>query len=184
MQIVLKIAECIGLEFEEEKSRNTQKFAPIDILDYIYAVLHSPTYRERYKEFLKIDFPRVPYPDNAQSFRQLATLGAKLRRLHLLEDVVPQQGFADYNIEGSSQVEKITYEGGKVWINDTQYFGNVSETVWTFYIGGYQPAQKWLKDRKGRTLSYDDIEHFQKIVRILHETGEAMSEVDGIMPEL
>ncbi|GHT72285.1 DNA methyltransferase [Bacteroidia bacterium] len=151
--------------------------APEQILDYIYAVLHSPSYRARYKEFLKIDFPRIPYPQNAEYFNKMAAFGEKLRKLHLMENVVPQQNMANYNITGSSEVEKVKYEAGKVWINDTQYFDNVPQTAWEFYIGGYQPAQKWLKDRKGRTLSYEDIEHYQKIIFVLCET-------DGIMKKI
>jgi hypothetical protein len=125
-------------------------FFAIDLLDYIYAVLHSPAYREKYKEFLKIDFLRIPYPKNAEQFLRLAKLGGKLRKLHLLEGVEPEKGLADYLV------------AGKVYINDTQYFSNVPLEAWNFYIGGYQPAQKWLKDRKGRVLSYDDKLHYQR----------------------
>ena len=155
-------------------------FAPIDVLDYIYAVLHSPAYRERYKEFLKIDFPRVPYPENAEQFWKLVELGGKLRRLHLLEGVEAQQGMADFPVKGTSEVEKPEYKDGKVWINDKQYFDNVPSEAWSFYIGGYQPAQKWLKDRKGRKLGYDDIRHYQRIVKVLKETGEVMRRVDEV----
>jgi len=172
------------LEFVEETADGRRQtaaktFAPIDILDYVYAVLHSPAYRKRYEEFLKIDFPRVPYPEDAPSFRRLVSLGEKLRRLHLLKDVIPQQCLANYDIEGSSTVEKIKYEGGKVYINDTQYFDNVPAEVWNFFIGGYQPAQKWLKDRKGRTLNFEDIEHYQKTVCVLQETITVMNEIDA-----
>jgi predicted helicase len=150
-------------------------FAPINILDYIYAVLHSPAYRERYKEFLKIDFPRVPYPENAGRFWALVKLGAKLRRLHLLENIEPQGGFP---IVGSNEVENLKYVNDKVFINDTQYFDQVLPEAWNFYIGGYQPAQKWLKDRKGRKLKFDDIRHYQRIGRALKETGEVMNEIE------
>jgi predicted helicase len=169
------------------KTRNT--FAPIDLLDYIYAVLHSPNYREQYKEFLKIDFPRVPYPDDVKKFWKLVKLGERLRRLHLMEGIESQPGLANYDIKGNNVVEELRYNappvegagGGRVWINDTQYFDHVPPDVWNFYIGGYQPAQKWLKDRKGRTLNFDDIEHYQKIVAILKETMEIMNEVDKAM---
>ena len=147
-----------------------KQFAPIDVLDYIYAVLHSPTYREKYREFLKIDFPRVPYPQDAAQFWTLAAIGAKLRRLHLMEDVEPQSGIADYPAEGSNEVENLQYVGDKVYINKIQYFDHVPPEAWNFYIGGYQPAQKWLKDRKGRILNYDDIRHYQRIVFVLNET--------------
>ena len=141
-------------------------------------MLHSPAYRERYKEFLKIDFPRVPYPENAEKFWALAILGAKLRRLHLMEDVEPQEGMADFPIAGSNEVEKLQYVGNKVFINETQYFEHVPPEAWEFYIGGYQPAQKWLKDRKGRVPGYDDIVHYQRIIRALKETGDIQNDID------
>jgi hypothetical protein len=168
------------LEFEPEKSNNVTKFAPIDVLDYIYAILHSPSYCEKYREFLKIDFPRVPYPDDVKKFWKLVKLGARQRRLHLMEGVEPLQGLANYDVKGDNVVEKQEYIGGKVWINGTQHFDHVLSDVWNFYIGGYQPAQKWLKDRKGRTLNFDDIEHYQKVVHVLKETMAVMDEVDKI----
>ncbi|MDR2692377.1 MAG: N-6 DNA methylase, partial [Dysgonamonadaceae bacterium] len=150
----------------------------LQIFDYIYAVLHSPSYRERYKEFLKIDFPRIPYPENAEEFKRLAELGAKLRKLHLMENVGAILAIAQYPKEGDNKVEKLTYENNKVWINDAQYFDNVPSEAWNFYIGGYQPGQKWLKDRKGRTLNYDDICHYQRIIAVLCETETIMKEID------
>jgi predicted helicase len=175
--IIDKISELIGLKFTKEKEEAKTTFAPIDVLDYIYAVLHSPTYRERYKEFLKIDFPRVPYPENAEKFRTLAETGAKLRCLHLMDGVEPQPGMADFPIDGSNEVESLKYASGRVHINGAQYFDRVPPEVWNFYIGGYQPAQKWLKDRKGRTLSYDDILHYKRIICVLKETSEIMREL-------
>jgi len=145
--------------------------------------LFSPTYRERYKEFLKIDFPRVPYPENVEQFWKLVELGGELRRLHLMKDVKLQDGMADFNIEGSCIVEKVEKDdtADKVYINDAQYFDNVPLVAWNFYIGGYQPAQKWLKDRKGRELKYEDILHYRKIIKVLVETEEVMREIDEIM---
>jgi len=177
-QIIENLSKTIKLEFEAEKTDNTKKFAPIDILDYIYAVLHNPSYREKYKEFLKIDFPRIPYPETAKQFRKLTKLGEKLRRLHLMESVEPKQGMADYPIRGNNEVDKPRYENGRVYINNAQYFDKVPQEAWEFYIGGYQPAQKWLKDRKGRKLEFEDIEHYQKIVFVLRETGRVMSEIE------
>ena len=176
-EIIERIAQTIKLEFETEKSGNAKKFAPIDVLDYIYAVLHSPSYRGKYKEFLKVDFPRVPYPDDAKRFWKLVKLGERLRRLHLMVDVVPQKGLAVYDVSGSNVVEKFDHVNGKVYINNTQYFGKVPSEVWDFYIGGYQPAQKWLKDRKGRTLSFEDVQHYQKIVTVLRETMAILKEM-------
>ncbi|PSJ71412.1 hypothetical protein C7N43_39465 [Sphingobacteriales bacterium UPWRP_1] len=155
-------------------------FTPIDILDYIYAILHSPAYREKYKEFLKTDFPRVPYPTNKTTFWQLVQLGSQLRQIHLLESPVVSAYITQYPIQGSNEVTKLNYENGKVFINSTQYFANVPPTAWEFYIGGYQPAQKWLKDRKGRTLTFEDIMHYQKIIAALQETHRLMQEVDKV----
>ena len=157
-----------------------KKFTPIDLLDYIYAVLYTPEYREKYREFLKIDFPRVPYPPNAAQFWTLADLGAKLRRLHLMEGVEPQSGMADFPAAGGNKIETLQYVGDKVYINKIQYFDQVPPEAWNFYIGGYQPAQKWLKDRKEKILGYDDIRHYQRIIRILKETGEIMRALDAM----
>ena len=153
-------------------------FAPIDILDYIYAVLHSPTYREKYKEFLKIDFPRVPYPKGQETFWKLVELGSQIRKIHLLESPIVEKYITQYPIDGDNVVGKLKYENGNVYINETQYFANVPQTAWEFYIGGYQPAQKWLKDRKDRTLDFEDILHYQKIIVALTETDRLMKEID------
>jgi len=178
-EVLGKISTAIKLEFESEKNDNSKNFAPIDVLDYIYAVLHSPSYREKYKEFLKTDFPRIPYPETAKQFRKLAKLGEKLRRLHLLVDVAPKQGVADYPIAGTDEIDKpdYDYKNNRVYINCAQYFDKVPPEVWDFYIGGYRPAEKWLKDRKGRKLEYEDIVHYRKIVLVLRETGRVMGEI-------
>ncbi|NOT14498.1 MAG: hypothetical protein HOP21_02740 [Methylotenera sp.] len=181
-------AEFIPLQNEGvARSDGVVAFAPIDLLDYIYAVLHSPTYRETYKEFLKIDFPRVPYPKDAATFWQLVALGGELRQTHLLEDYpathmnIGSQSIAiNYPIGGSNVVDKPSFEAGKVYINATQYFENVPELAWSFYIGGYQPAQKWLKDRKGGALNHEDIVHYQKIIAALINTHRLMLEIDQV----
>ncbi|MBQ9226065.1 MAG: N-6 DNA methylase [Fibrobacter sp.] len=162
---------------------------PEQVFDYIYGILHTPSYREKYKEFLKIDFPRIPYPENKEEFERIVSIGNKLRKLHLMEEIPPQA--TSFDIEGDNAVSEIRFEreipdqvgddiSGKVYINKTQYFGNVPELAWNFYIGGYQPAQKWLKDRKNRTLTYDDISHYRKIIAILIETQNLMQNLDEI----
>ncbi|MDR2193108.1 MAG: DNA methyltransferase, partial [Treponema sp.] len=179
--IVETIAARTGLRFTGEKEDADDTFAPIDILDYVYAALHSPRYRKTYREFLKIDFPRVPYPASAAQFRALADLGATLRSLHLLE-AAPSRGAAgEYPVSGSNTIAKPEYRDGKVWINATQYFADVPRDVWEFYIGGYQPAQKWLKDRKDRTLDYDAIEHYQKIIAALTTTIAVQRLIDDAL---
>ena len=167
-EIVAEIEKIVG------------KVTPEDIFDYIYAVLHSPNYRKKYKEFLKIDFPRVQYPKDKESFKKLVKLGTELRTLHLLESPKVNKFITTYPVAGSDTIEKLAYSKGNVYINKDQYFGNVPESAWTFYIGGYQPAQKWLKDRKDRTLSNADIEHYQKIIVALTETNRIMGEIDKI----
>ena len=175
-------------ELKQLKTNLTGESTPEDVFDYIYAILHSPQYREKYKEFLKSDFPRVPAPTQTE-FDRLVPRGRELRELHLMkapvdyETTFPEAGS---NIVGKIEFKpyltekvdgKVTNIEGRVYINDKQYFGNVPETAWNFYIGGYQPAQKWLKDRKGRTLSNDDLDHYQKIIKILLETDRIMKEI-------
>ncbi|MAP79450.1 MAG: DNA methyltransferase [Aequorivita sp.] len=179
-EIVKRIAENLDLTFTNEKETTVNTFAPIDILDYIYAVLHSPTYRETYNEFLKIDFPRVPYPKDQDIFWKLVKLGGEIRQIHLLESPKVEQYITQYPIDGNNEVGKPKYKDDKVYINETQYFDNVPQVAWEFYIGGYQPAQKWLKDRKDRKLEFDDILHYQKIIVALSETDRLMKEIDKI----
>jgi predicted helicase len=189
-EIIQKIADNLGLKFTHEKETKPNTFAPIDLLDYIYAVLHSPTYRETYKEFLKIDFPRVPYPE-IENFWQLVELGSELRQLHLLESPKLDQLITCYPMDGlnciTRKVNKNTFELtdsenqlGQIWINDRQYFDQVPLVAWNFYVGGYQPVQKWLKDRQGRVLSFEDILHYQKIIKSLTETARIMQAIDFI----
>ncbi|MBK0380385.1 type ISP restriction/modification enzyme [Mucilaginibacter segetis] len=179
-ETVHQIATGLGLTFTNEKETTEGTFAPIDILDYIYAVLHSPAYREKYKEFLKIDFPRVPYPKDAAKFCQLVKLGGELRQLHLLESHEVDNYITTYPQDGDNIVVKPEYKAGRVYINPTQYFEGVPEGTWQFYIGGYQPAQKWLKDRKGRELSFDDILHYQRMIVALTQTQHLMLEIDKV----
>lgn len=150
----------------------------VQVFDYIYGVLHCPAYRATYAEFLKIDFPRVPFPPSPDAFRKVSQQGEALRRLHLMEDAAIGEAPYPFHGDGESMVEKPSYGGGRVWINASQYFDNVPAVAWDFPIGGYQPAQKWLKDRKGRALSWDDIRHYQKIIKILSETDRIMREIE------
>ena len=152
---------------------------PKDLFDYIYAVLHSPSYRERYKEFLKIDFPRIPYPTDWEKYRDLVEKGEELRQLHLMEDL-PHSTGVSFPVGGSLQVDCYRWEKNRIYINSEQFFEGVSESAWNFYIGGYQPAQKWLKDRKGLTLSFEDVKHYQRIIYVLQQTKQLMREIDNI----
>ena len=178
--IIKEISNKIGLIFNSEKGNIKDTFSPIDVLDYIYAVLHSPSYREKYKEFLKIDFPRVPYPNYKETFWTLVKLGGEIRQIHLLESPITEKYITQYPIAGNDTISKPQFKEGRVYINETQYFDNVPEISWNFYIGGYQPAQKWLKDRKDRKLEFEDILHYQKIIVALFETDRLMKEIDKI----
>ena len=181
----------------------------VKVFDYIYGVLHSPDYRETFAEFLKIDFPRIPYPASPEVFAHISEKGEALRRLHLMEPAaigetasrfmgdteddegrnVVASGYPKFEpnsarpepVEGqaSRSGDPSTGSGrtGKVYINSHQYFENVPELAWNFYIGGYQPARKWLKDRKGRRLEFADFKHYQSIVKILTETDRIMKEI-------
>lgn len=154
---------------------------PEEIFDYLYAILHSSKYREKYNVFLKLDFPRIPYPKDKSNYRHLVELGSELRYLHLLESPAVNKFITTYLESGSDKVENIMYKNGRVYINNIQCFGNVPENAWNFYIGGYQPAQKWLKDRKGRQLINEDIEHYQKMIVSLVETDRIMKLIDQII---
>jgi predicted helicase len=161
-------------------------FCPEDIFNYIYAILHSPSYRNRYAEFLKRDFPRIPTTSNVDLFRELCQLGSQLVALHLLESPEVSQFITRYPVPGEDHVEKgypkyvppENGQGGRVQINKDQFFEGVPEEVWEFHIGGYQVLHKWLKDRRGRQLSYDDLTHYQKIVISLSQTIRLMAQID------
>jgi predicted helicase len=185
-KITYEVAQKLNLRFTPEKEDEEGTFAPIDLLDYIYAVLHSSTYRDTYKEFLKIDFPRVPYP-KPETFWQLVSLGGRLRNVHLLETPLTPiskfEGTGDSIITHSINKRDWTMTSdthGSIAINNKQAFTNVPKIAWEFYIGGYQPAQKWLKDRKKRQLDLNDILHYHNIIAALHETHALMQEIDQI----
>ena len=178
--IVQQIAAKLGMKFTPEKTEDAGAFAPVDILDYIYAVLHSPAYRNKFREFLKIDFPRVPFPRDRKHFRALAKLGAELRALHLMESEKLNTLITTYPEPGDNTVTTVKFGAGKARINATQYFGDVPPAAWAFYIGGYQPAQKYLKDRKSRALTPDEIHHYQKIIVALTETAKVMKQIDAV----
>lgn len=185
---IAQVSNRTKLEFIQLGKGNLKKtFGPEDVFHYLYAVFHSPTYRSRYAEFLRIDFPRLPLTSNIKLFQQLCALGEELVGLHLLERV--PKAFTTYPIKGGDTVEKVRYqepmhdEPGRVYINNSQYFENVPTEVWDFHIGGYQVCEKWLKDRKGRALSYDDIRHYTNITVALSETIRIMQEIDDAIPE-
>ncbi|HPE77976.1 MAG TPA: hypothetical protein PLC80_17915 [Draconibacterium sp.] len=208
-EIVKQLAEKLNLTYVPERElegnvcfiNNPEvrpdfrvSFSSIDIQNYIYAVLLSPANCNKYSEFLETGFPRLPNPRDAVTFWQLVELGDKLRQIHLLESPLVNHFITSYPVDGDNTVGEVHFEDERVYINyqktyssrrleGLQYFGNVPKIAWEFYFGGYQPAQKWLKDKKGYTLNLDDILHYQKIIVALKETGFLMLEVDKIEVE-
>lgn len=186
---ITDIEQRLGMRFISEGKGDLQStFGPEDVFSYMYAVFHSPTYRSRYAEFLKMDFPRLPLTSDPDLFRKLCELGSRLVGLHLLEQSAPT--ITSYPMPGDNRVEKVQYTGpdqgaekGRVWINKTQYFEGVPPEVWEYRIGGYQVAEKWLKDRKDRMLTYDDVTHYQRVIAALAETIRLMQEVDEAVAE-
>lgn len=149
----------------------------VQAFDYIYGVLHCLEYRDTYAEFLKVDFPRIPWPSSPDEFWDVSQKGQALRKLHLMEPAAIGDTPYPYLGDGDNVVDKPAFKDGKIWINKTQYFDAAPEVSWGFYIGGYQPAQKWLKDRKGRALNFDDLRHYQSILKILSETDRIMKTI-------
>ena len=169
--IVAKIGAAIGGEA-----------LPKEIFAYIYGVLHTPQYRKKFQEFLKSDFPRIPYPKNAAQFKAVGEVGRSLIETHLMRDTAPglSETRARFPKTGSNIVEEVRFDNGCVFINSEQFFDNVPRIAWEMPIGGYKPAEKWLKDRKGQTLSLDDIKHYQRIIIALVKTDEAVHKLETI----
>jgi predicted helicase len=152
-------------------------FSTEEIAGYIYAILHAPTYRARYADFLRIDFPRIPFPERAEDFEALSRLGWALVEAHLLRPSLPRAGMAGYVGKGDDRVEAVRYDpsDGTVWINKTRGFRPVPKQVWEFHIGGYQVLDKYLKSRKDRVLTLDEIRHVARLrcTRLHHRAGGA-----------
>lgn len=189
---VQEMAQKLGLTFTPNGIGDLHTtFGPEDIFHYIYAIFHSSTYRIRYAEFLKIDFPRVPLTSDVALFRTLCGLGEELVGLHLLESPQVGQFSTRYPVAGDNRVEKgypkyvppQNDQPGRININKSQFFEGISPEVWEFYIGGYQVLNKWLKDRQGRQLSYDDLTHYQQVMVALQKTIELMEKIDNAIPE-
>ena len=177
----------LGLQYTEDgKGDSKDNLGPDGIINYIYSVLHSPRYRSRYAEFLRIDFPRLPLTSRLGLFRTLSRLGGELVSVHLMESsrldnpITKWQGPTP-----SDEVEKVTYSDKIVWIDkkQTEGFKEIPEDVWNFHIGGYRICEKWLKDRKGRVLLTEDIVHYQKIIVALNETIRLTEKIDQVIEE-
>jgi predicted helicase len=183
-----KLSQALNLVFISDKSETLPTaFGSEEIFNYIYAILHSPTYRSRYAEFLKMDFPRIPLTHDVGLFRVLCGLGAELVGLHLLKSPKVKDFITRYPIPGDNRVEKgfprYSEKDLRVYINKNQYFEGIPPDVWDYKVGGYQVLDKWLKDRRGRQLTFDDLTHYQEIVVALAETIRLMAEIDRAIPE-
>ena len=173
-EVLAKISAAVG-----------EPVAGEEVFDYVYGVLHDPEYRLKYFEFLKIDYPRIPYPQDLAEYRLFAARGARLRRLHLMDESLDLPQVATFEVAGSNEVTTVRYEEtplgernvldsnapeGRVWINDTQYFAHVPLRVWDHYVGAYQPARLWLQKRVGRRLDFDDVRWYLRMVATIAET--------------
>jgi hypothetical protein len=222
-EFVQEFAKTLGLEFLPDRRGNLKKtFGPEDIFHYAYAIFHAPSYRQRYAEFLKLDFPRLPLTQDRNLFKRLSEWGQKLVALHTMREC---SEFSDvdacFDVPGDNVVEQVVFvppkaavagrlkaaklrqeelsgappeeeterpslpagPTGRVYINAKQYFEGILPVVWQFRIGGYQVCEKWLKDRKGRTLEHDDIEHYQRTVSALAETRTLMAQIDSLIAD-
>ena len=191
-EVLSHFSERTKLTFVEEIDENDalsaaaerRTFAPIDVLDYIYATLHAPAFRARYAELLIVDFPRIPYPKEASVFWKLVEIGAKIREIHLMKETTKSSSIGTYPVPGTGlisrspkqRVHEIDDQKVRIYINDQQYFDNVPRAAWEFYIGCYQPAQKWLQDRYKQTLKLSEVLHYQQIIVSLDRTHNLMQE--------
>jgi len=178
IDIINIFSNKINMKFSMDTDANI--FTPLDIIDYVYAVLNCPCYINKYKELFKLDFPRIPYPEEKEQFLKLVQHGSKLRKLHLFIDIKTPANI-NYPVDGNHNITKIIHKQNKVYINDNQYFDNISEEIWNYSIGAYQPARTWLKYRADTELSYDDIEHYKKIIFILSQTMVIQRDINEII---
>ena len=163
-----------------------QKPKPEDILNYIYSILFSNIYRSKYVEFLRTDFPRVPFTTDYNLFTELGKLGRKLVDFHLMKANELKNPIAKFQGDGDNTVKKVVCheEEARVYINKTQYFEGIKSDVWEYLIGGYEVLSKWLKYRKGRKLSLEDIKHFCRVATALQNTIEIQDQIDSLYPDV
>lgn len=184
-QLIHKLSDTLGLSFLPDGTGDlVETFGPEDVFHYVYAILHCSTYRKRYADFLKRDFPRLPLTSDRDLFFELTQWGEELVSLHLMRSPYLDNPFTTFPQSGSNVMEKVRYvaEEKRVYINkEKQHFDNVPEETWNFRVGGYQVLDKWLKDRKGRVLSSEDVGHYRRVVATLHETRQIMEEIDEVI---
>lgn len=179
--LVKKFEVATKLHFSERLTDQTTEFDMLDLFNYVYAILNSPSYRSKYMECLKIDFPKVPLPVSLEAFRDLCSLGDKLRKLHLLD--IPVDNHLNISFEGAGDdiIKQKRLTKGRLFINESQYFTNISPRIWDFCFGGYHSLQKWFKDRKGYRLTKDDIDHIITVFNVFDNTLDLQKESDAIL---
>lgn len=185
-RFVEAVAKALHLESDAGAAKAEGLLSPRNLLAYIYGIFYCPTYRTRYAEFLKSDFPRIPFTYSRELFRGLCEKGSELVALHLLESPLLNSVITHFPAKRDDRVEKGYPKfvlPNRVHINAQQYFEGVPENVWAFHVGGYQVAHRWLKDRQGRQLSYEDLTHYQKTITALHHTIRIMQEIDALIPK-
>lgn len=178
-EVIRLISKKIKLKYTASEISEFDSFCGKDIFAYVYAILHSTKYRKTFEEQLKNDFPRIPFVDNPELFKKYAEIGSELIILHLSKynDLNP---YCSFELEDINKIEKIVYKDEKIYINKKQYFSSIKKNIWEWYIGGYQPLQKWLKDRKGDNLSVDEINEYLHIIFVLEKTINLIGEIDKI----
>lgn len=181
-EIANRIVSQMNLIYVGDAPRKTEaEVTAEDIFFYIYGVLYSRNYRKRYAEFLKVSFPKIPYPTDAKKFWSIHRIGRQLVELHLMEMPIPlNNNVAFVNADGT-MVIKATFKDGKVYIGKKSYFSGVSEKDWSFIIGGYQPLQRWFKERKGSELSTSDVEHYCQMIQVIKNTILLMDELETLI---
>ena len=163
-----------------------QAVSPEEVFYYIYAVLYSNLYRKKFEEFLKIDFPKVPFTKDYTLFRKVSNIGKELADLHLLNSPLLNNPATKFEGGDGEFVKKWHYDSKlkRIYINEKQFFTNVAPEVWDYFIGGYQVLDKWLKDRKDKSLSSEEINHYIKVIEALKHTLEIQTNIDKIYPEI
>lgn len=182
MGIVHQIENYIGMKYSESTTSTTEVFNEKDVFNYIYAVLYSGIYRKKYKEFINRNFPRIPFPKTKKFFMIIKELGERLVKLHIMKDEIPVN--AEFMGEGNYIIEKYKWNNNSVIINNTQSFKGISLDEWNFLIGGYQPLQKWLKDRKAYQFNVDSIKHYIQMIGVIRESISIMKYIDNELDEV
>jgi len=178
-EIIDRIAKRMELSYNPQEGDGGASFGPLDLFGYIYAYLYSEAYRQKYRDFINRDFPIIPYPASGEQFYILSNYGKELIKTHLLQFEIGEATHAFKGENRNISIQKLN--DGRAFINSDSYFEDVDAELWNFTIGGYQPCQRWLKERKGRALTNSDLVHYRKILVALERTKESMRLIDKIV---